>query len=153
MNRSHKRHPQSHLPDANMVSHPNSDQHLEILIGAVVLGVSDFLPLALQYSRDQNLTGYSFHVGNPEGIHQLLVLFSDRGTPRSVRYMNGYSGHTYRFTKPVSDIFRRFPGHLIHRTLRMARSSTPKSTSKRSKASRISPVRKLPGLPERIQTT
>ncbi|KAJ5224043.1 hypothetical protein N7468_008585 [Penicillium chermesinum] len=62
LNRSHKRNPRSHLPDANMF--------------------------------------WDFHVGNPEGIHQLLVLFSDRGTPRSVRYLNGYSGHTYRFTKP-----------------------------------------------------
>ncbi|KAJ5511072.1 Catalase, mono-functional, heme-containing [Penicillium expansum] len=61
MNRSHKRHPQTHLPDANMF--------------------------------------WDFHVGNPEGIHQLLVLFSDRGTPRSVRYLNSYSGHTYKFTK------------------------------------------------------
>ncbi|OQE31952.1 hypothetical protein PENSTE_c001G02881 [Penicillium steckii] len=61
MNRSHKRHPQSHLPDANMF--------------------------------------WDFHVGNPEGIHQLLVLFSDRGTPKSVRFMNSYSGHTYKFTK------------------------------------------------------
>lgn len=43
----------------------------------------------------------SFHVGNPEGIHQLLVLFSDRGTPKSVRFMNSYSGHTYKFTKEV----------------------------------------------------
>lgn len=43
----------------------------------------------------------SFHVGNPEGIHQLLVLFSDRGTPKSPRFMNSYSGHTYKFTKDV----------------------------------------------------
>ncbi|OQD98356.1 hypothetical protein PENSOL_c009G10744 [Penicillium solitum] len=61
MNRSHKRHPQTHLPDASMF--------------------------------------WDFHVGNPEGIHQLMVLFSDRGTPKSPRYMNSYSGHTYKFTK------------------------------------------------------
>jgi catalase len=61
MNRSHKRHPRTHLPDANMF--------------------------------------WDFHVGNPEGIHQLLVLFSDRGTPQSVRFLNSYSGHTYKFTK------------------------------------------------------
>ncbi|OQE72445.1 hypothetical protein PENNAL_c0096G03562 [Penicillium nalgiovense] len=42
---------------------------------------------------------WDFHVGNPEGIHQLLVLFSDRGTPKSVRFLNSYSGHTYKFTK------------------------------------------------------
>jgi catalase len=31
----------------------------------------------------------------PESIHQVTVLFSDRGTPLSYRHMNGYSGHTY----------------------------------------------------------
>lgn len=31
----------------------------------------------------------------PESIHQVTVLFSDRGTPRSYRHMNGYSGHTF----------------------------------------------------------
>jgi catalase len=36
---------------------------------------------------------------NPEGIHAIMFLFSDRGTPRSVRHVNGYSGHTYKLTK------------------------------------------------------
>ncbi|MGA2533151.1 MAG: catalase [Candidatus Aminicenantales bacterium] len=31
----------------------------------------------------------------PESIHQVTILFSDRGTPRSFRNMNGYSSHTY----------------------------------------------------------
>ncbi len=31
----------------------------------------------------------------PESIHQVTILFSDRGTPKSYRYMNGYSGHTF----------------------------------------------------------
>jgi catalase len=31
----------------------------------------------------------------PESIHQVTILFSDRGTPRSYRHMNGYSSHTY----------------------------------------------------------
>ena len=35
-----------------------------------------------------------------EAVHQLMQLFSDRGTPYSYRHMNGYSGHTYKFTKP-----------------------------------------------------
>ena len=34
---------------------------------------------------------------NPESAHQVLQLFSDRGTPFSYRTMNGYSGHTYKF--------------------------------------------------------
>jgi len=35
-----------------------------------------------------------------ECVHQVMHLFSDRGTPYSYRHMNGYSGHTYKFTKP-----------------------------------------------------
>jgi catalase len=31
----------------------------------------------------------------PESIHQVTILFSDRGTPWSYRFMNGYSSHTY----------------------------------------------------------
>lgn len=31
----------------------------------------------------------------PESVHQVLILFSDRGTPKNHRHMNGYSGHTY----------------------------------------------------------
>lgn len=31
----------------------------------------------------------------PEAIHQVTVLFSDRGTPKSYRHLNGYSGHTF----------------------------------------------------------
>jgi catalase len=33
----------------------------------------------------------------PESIHQVTILFSDRGTPKSYRHMNGYSGHTYKW--------------------------------------------------------
>lgn len=32
---------------------------------------------------------------NPESLHQVMVLFSDRGTPFSYRYMNGYGSHTF----------------------------------------------------------
>ncbi|MFH1865973.1 MAG: catalase [Candidatus Eisenbacteria bacterium] len=31
----------------------------------------------------------------PESIHQVTVLFSDRGTPRTLRNMNGYGGHAF----------------------------------------------------------
>jgi len=33
----------------------------------------------------------------PESTHQVTVLFSDRGTPRTFRNMNGYSGHTFKW--------------------------------------------------------
>jgi catalase len=33
----------------------------------------------------------------PESIHQVTILFSDRGTPATYRNMNGYSSHTYKW--------------------------------------------------------
>jgi len=33
----------------------------------------------------------------PESIHQVTILFSDRGTPYSYRHMNGFSSHTLKF--------------------------------------------------------
>lgn len=35
---------------------------------------------------------------NQVAVHQLMQLFSDRGTPASYRHMNGYSGHTYKWS-------------------------------------------------------
>ena len=32
---------------------------------------------------------------SPESLHQVTILFSDRGTPRSYRHMNGYGSHTF----------------------------------------------------------
>ncbi|KAJ5104757.1 hypothetical protein NUU61_002104, partial [Penicillium alfredii] len=80
LNRSHKRHPQTHLPDANMVSL--------------------YLDKSFMSKSTYTLQFWDFHVGNPEGMHELLHLFSDRGTPKSIRHMNAYSGHTYKFTQP-----------------------------------------------------
>jgi catalase len=34
---------------------------------------------------------------HPESIHQFSFLFSDRGTPKGYRHMNGFSSHTYKF--------------------------------------------------------
>jgi catalase len=45
---------------------------------------------------------WDFHNNNQEGIHSLMMLFSDRGTPASVRNINSYSNHTYKFVKEVS---------------------------------------------------
>lgn len=32
---------------------------------------------------------------NPESLHQVLILMSDRGTPDGYRFMNGYGSHTF----------------------------------------------------------
>jgi len=34
---------------------------------------------------------------SPESLHQVTILFGDRGLPHSPRFMNGYGSHTYAF--------------------------------------------------------
>ena len=34
---------------------------------------------------------------NPESLHQVVILMSDRGTPYSYRHMNGYGSHAFSF--------------------------------------------------------
>jgi len=41
----------------------------------------------------------------PESIHQVTILFSDRGTPATYRHMNGYSSHTYKWYNDKGDYF------------------------------------------------
>lgn len=41
----------------------------------------------------------------PESIHQVTILFSDRGTPRTYRHMNGYSSHTYMWYNEAGDYY------------------------------------------------
>ncbi|SCU88235.1 LAFA_0E11496g1_1 [Lachancea sp. 'fantastica'] len=42
---------------------------------------------------------------NQVAIHQVMILFSDRGTPASYRNMNGYSGHTYKWSNKKGEWF------------------------------------------------
>jgi catalase len=41
----------------------------------------------------------------PESIHQVTILFSDRGTPATYRNMNGYSSHTYKWYNDRGEYF------------------------------------------------
>ena len=41
----------------------------------------------------------------PESIHQVTILFSDRGTPATYRNMNGYSSHTFKWYNGKGDYF------------------------------------------------
>ena len=34
---------------------------------------------------------------SPEALHQVMILYSDRGTPKSARFMHGYGSHTFSF--------------------------------------------------------
>ena len=40
---------------------------------------------------------------NPESLHQVMVLFSDRGTPDGYRKMNGYGSHTFSLINEKKD--------------------------------------------------
>lgn len=44
--------------------------------------------------HDANMA-WDFFSLTPESIHQVTILFSDRGTPYSYRHMNGHSSHTF----------------------------------------------------------
>jgi catalase len=40
---------------------------------------------------------------SPESLHQVTILFSDRGLPRSYRNINGYGSHTYSFINAANE--------------------------------------------------
>ncbi|HKJ96961.1 MAG TPA: catalase [Thermoplasmataceae archaeon] len=40
---------------------------------------------------------WDFFSRSPESMHQVTILYSDRGIPYSYRNMNGYSGHTFKW--------------------------------------------------------
>jgi catalase len=48
------------------------------------------------HTKDKNAF-WDFLALTPESTHQVTILFSDRGTPKSHRHMNGYSGHTFKW--------------------------------------------------------
>lgn len=68
LNRSHKRHPQTAVPDASMF--------------------------------------WDFHNHNQEGAHSLMQLFGPRGIPASLRNVNGFGNHTFKFGKPEDGSFK-----------------------------------------------
>jgi len=46
---------------------------------------------------------------NPESLHQVMILMSDRGTPFSHRYMNGFGSHTFSlFNKKNEKVWVKF---------------------------------------------
>lgn len=54
--------------------------------------------------KDPNMF-WDFLSLTPESIHQVTILFSDRGTPRNYRHMNGYSGHTFKWYNDKGEYF------------------------------------------------
>ncbi|MBS3768384.1 MAG: catalase [Candidatus Cloacimonetes bacterium] len=50
-----------------------------------------------QTNRKNDVMQWDFWSQVPESLHQVTVLFSDRGIPQGVPYMNGYGCHTFSF--------------------------------------------------------
>jgi catalase len=48
---------------------------------------------------------WDFWTLSPESAHQVTILMSDRGTPRTWRHMNGYSSHTYSWINAGGERF------------------------------------------------
>src|SRR3954451_10246692 len=48
---------------------------------------------------------WDFWTLSPETAHQVTILFSDRGTPRTLRNMNGYGSHTYSWINAAGERF------------------------------------------------
>jgi catalase len=48
---------------------------------------------------------WDFWTLKPESAHQVTILFSDRGTPRTMRNMNGYSSHAYSWMNAEGERF------------------------------------------------
>ena len=48
---------------------------------------------------------WDFWSQSPESLHQVTILFSDRGLPTDVRHINGYGSHTYSFINEAGERF------------------------------------------------
>lgn len=42
---------------------------------------------------------------SPESLHQVTILFSDRGIPKTLRHMHGFGSHTYSFINAANERF------------------------------------------------
>jgi catalase len=52
-----------------------------------------------------NTAMWDFWSLSPESLHQVTILMSDRGLPRSMRHINGFGSHTYSFINAQNERF------------------------------------------------
>jgi catalase len=48
---------------------------------------------------------WDFWTSLPEALHQVTIIMTDRGIPRSFRHMHGFGSHTYSFISPKNERF------------------------------------------------
>jgi len=83
----------------------------------------DFIHTQKRHPRTNlrsNTAMWDFWSLSPESLHQVTILFSDRGLPTAPMYMNGYGSHTYSFWNKDGDRtwvkfhFKTQQGHRFH---------------------------------------
>jgi catalase len=52
-----------------------------------------------------NTAAWDFWSLSPESLHQVTILMSDRGLPKTLRHLNGYGSHTYSFLNAQNERF------------------------------------------------
>jgi catalase len=52
-----------------------------------------------------NTAMWDFWSLSPESLHQVTILFSDRGLPKTLRHMHGFGSHTYSFVNGKNERF------------------------------------------------
>ena len=58
-----------------------------------------------QTNLRSNVAAWDFWSLSPESLHQVTILFSDRGLPKNYRQLNGYGSHTYSFVNAGGERF------------------------------------------------
>lgn len=71
----------------------------------------DFLELASSHKKDPKTNLYldeslwNFYSNHEEGVHLILMLYSERGIPKSFRFMDGFSTNAYSFINSIGEVF------------------------------------------------
>lgn len=66
----------------------------------------DFIHTQKRHPRTHMRSGeamWDFWSLSPESLHQVTILFSDRGLPQSYRHVNGYGSHTYSMLNAANE--------------------------------------------------
>jgi catalase len=70
------------------------------------LKFSDFIHTQKRDPRTNmrsNTAAWDFWSLSPESLHQVTILFSDRGLPKNYREMHGFGSHTYSFVNAIGE--------------------------------------------------
>ncbi len=68
----------------------------------------DFIHTQKRHPRTNlrsNTAAWDFWSLSPESLHQVTILMSDRGLPRSLRHVHGFGSHTYSFLNAANERF------------------------------------------------